>query len=71
MEASGVLNCLVLGRQLGLGGRLDKSGEDEYTDDSDYEDEPESGEPVSENVNPEKKREQKLYPVLKSGSLVA
>lgn len=70
----GVLNCVVLGRHLGSGGRLDENDENEYIEDSDYEDEPERvDEPVSQDTeaNPEGKEEQKLLSVLRVGSSAA
>lgn len=57
----------MLERHLGRGGRLDKSEEDEHSEDSDYEDAPElSCEQVPGNGSPDQK--QGLFPVLKIGS---
>ena len=62
----------MIERRLGLRGHLNKSDEDEYTEDSDYEDETGlTGGPVSGNIDSVQNREQRLYPVLKIGSSVA
>ena len=63
----------MLERHLGHGGQLEKDEEDEYTEDSDYEDAPvelpyEQG---SENDSSNQKQKQRLYPVLKIGSSIA
>ena len=68
-----VLSCTVLGCQLGLEGYLDRN-DDEYVEDSDYENEPDStGHSVSQDmeVDSKRKREQKLLPVLSVGSRAA
>lgn len=72
LGAAQVLSCVVIERRLGLRGRLIESDEDEYTEDSDYEDETGlTGEPISGNIDSEQNREQRLHPVLKIGSSVA
>ena len=66
------LSCTVLERHWGRGGLLDKDGEGEHAEDSDYEDEPEpAGELASENISSKQRQEQRLFPVLKVGSSVA
>lgn len=75
MGMLGVSSCtVVLERHLGSEGRLDKNDEDEYIEDSDYEDEPEiTGEQVSQitGVNSEYEGDQKLLSVLRIGSSAA
>lgn len=69
-----VLRCAVLERHLGSEGRLDKNNEDEYVEDSDYENEPEStDEQVSQNIEASSEHEgqQKLLSVLRIGSSAA
>lgn len=62
----------MLERHLGHGGQLDKDEEDEYTEDSDYEDAPELPcEQGPENGSSNRKQKQGLYPVLKVGSSIA
>lgn len=65
-----ILICAVLGYHLGRGDLLDKGDDDEYPEDSDYEDEPRPAQ-VSENTNPEGGKEQTLFPVLTVGSSIA
>jgi len=72
--ATELLRCTVSQCHLGHKGHLDGNDEDEYIEDSDYENELEStGEPVSQDIeaDAEQKLEQKLLPVLSMGSPVA
>lgn len=75
IEVLGVLSCtVVLERKLGSEGRLDHNDEDEYVEDSDYENESESTlDPASQNseVSSEHKGGQKLLSVLGGGSAAA
>ena len=68
-----ILSHAVLERRLGSEGRLDKN-DDEYTEDSDYENEPEPmDKQASQNikVGSEHEGEQKLLSVLRIGSSAA
>ena len=68
-----MLSCVVSRRLLGCEGHLEEKDEDEYTEDSDYEDTAENSTELVPNVESESKRngEQKLLSVLGFGSLVA
>jgi hypothetical protein len=69
-----VLSCVVMGRHLGHEGQLYENDEDDYPEDSDYEDGAENlNVQVSQDPSAdlEQKAEQKLFSVLKFGSSVA
>ena len=64
----------MLERHLGHDGHLDRNDDDEYVEDSDYENKPDStGHSASQDieVDSERRRGQKLLPVLSVGSRVA